>query len=125
MSMMTPQFIVAQKSDLGNVCRFLWGPGTVTLITSVKQIIAQGMTVAKLQDQLDVMKSIWNDKEIQVKSQIPRKADKQAALLEAFRQHETRLIIYSIALIFDTDIKDRVTKDSVSQSQDRADKISS
>ncbi|KAJ7582021.1 hypothetical protein C8J56DRAFT_894855 [Mycena floridula] len=157
MSMMTPQFIVAQKSELGNVYSYVFiykgmqnrifgGPGgfssvnytpaglidgrptknwrshghqeqmistkfchkeqkendleltrrmkkeeekarktreeanrlgTVTLITSVEQITAQGMTVAKLQDQLDVMKSIWNDKEIQVKSQIPRKASHQ------------------------------------------------
>jgi hypothetical protein len=65
--------------------------GKVELISHIDEINAAGMTVAKLQDQLDVLKIVWKDTDIPLKSHIPKKADKQKALEEAFLRHQARV----------------------------------
>ncbi|KAJ7589794.1 hypothetical protein C8J56DRAFT_784151 [Mycena floridula] len=63
----------------------------VVLITHRDQIFTKDMTIPHLQDQLDILKALWDDKEIPLKSHIALKADKQAALVAAFMRHTTCL----------------------------------
>ncbi|KAJ7218685.1 hypothetical protein GGX14DRAFT_356795 [Mycena pura] len=62
------------------------------LISRVEDIHSRGMTRDKLQDQLDKLRALWNTKTqerivIPKKSHIPRLAEKQTALVNAFQDH--------------------------------------
>ncbi|KAJ7784853.1 hypothetical protein DFH07DRAFT_763466 [Mycena maculata] len=65
---------------------------STTLISCVEDIYRRGMTREKLQDQLEKLRRRWNTKArenivIPKKSHIPRLADKQRALVNAFQDH--------------------------------------
>ncbi|KAJ7907868.1 hypothetical protein B0H13DRAFT_1618086 [Mycena leptocephala] len=62
------------------------------LISRVEDIYGRGMTRDKLQDQLEKLRAMWNTKTqerivIPKKSHIPRLAEKQSALVNAFQDH--------------------------------------
>jgi hypothetical protein len=62
------------------------------LISRVEDICKKGMTREKLQDQLDKLRALWNTKTqerivIPKKSHIPKLAEKQHALVNAFQDH--------------------------------------
>ncbi|SJL16076.1 uncharacterized protein ARMOST_19592 [Armillaria ostoyae] len=65
---------------------------SVPLIDTVDEVRKQGMTIKKLDEQLDVLRKIWKDTKIPLKSHIPWKEDKQKALEEAFERHQILLM---------------------------------
>ncbi|KAJ7017539.1 hypothetical protein C8F04DRAFT_1017498, partial [Mycena alexandri] len=70
------------------------------LISCVEDIHSRGMTRDKLQDQLEKLRALWNTKTqerivIPKKSHIPRLADKQTALVNAFQAHTELLAAFS------------------------------
>ncbi|KAJ7588295.1 hypothetical protein C8J56DRAFT_890101 [Mycena floridula] len=64
----------------------------ITHITTVNPVTGKTLTVPMLQDQLDVLKALWKDPEILLKSHIPLKTQKQEALKATFLRHETCLV---------------------------------
>ncbi|KAF8215157.1 hypothetical protein K438DRAFT_2123935 [Mycena galopus ATCC 62051] len=77
---------------------------TTVLISRVEDIYRKGMTRDKLQDQLEKLRAMWNTKTqerivIPKKSHIPRLAEKQCALVNAFQDHLKLLAASSEPLV--------------------------
>ncbi len=68
------------------------------------------MIIKKLDEQLDILRKIWKDTKIPLKSHIPQKEDKQKALEEAFEQHQILLkeIEDDMCLVLETEMDEEM-----------------